>query len=270
MFPHLIEIGKFFLPSYGTLVAIGVIVALFVIERMARHQGLNPDHVWNLAMLLLLSGIVGAKVLYILASWDAFSRNPAEIFSLSTLRAGGVFSGGVVLAVIVGTWYARKHHLPWLRTADVFAPGLALGHAFGRIGCFAAGCCYGKETHLPWAVTFHNPLAYQVVGTPLHIPLHPTQLYEMLVEFANFALLSWLIRHKRFEGQVMGTYLFLYGIARFFLEFLRGDPGRGLLLGTWMSDTQFIALCMIVGGTIIWMRRAPLRQPVAVAQASKA
>ncbi len=270
MFPHLIDIGSFFIPSYGTLVSLGVIIALFVIERLARQQGLNSDHVWNLSLLLIFAGIVGAKLLYIFVNWHYYMQNPGEILSLATLRAGGVFSGGVVLAVIAGTWYIRKHHLPWLRTADVMAPGLALGHAFGRIGCFAAGCCYGKETHAPWAVTFHNPLAAEIVGTPLNIPLHPTQLYEMIVEFANFALLFWLIKNKKFEGQVMGTYLFLYGVARFCLEFLRGDPGRGQLFGTWLTDTQFLALCMIVGGGIMWMRRMPLRQPEPLAVASKA
>ncbi len=124
-------------------------------------------------------------------------------------------------------WYMRRNNMPVLRTCDVFAPGLALGHAFGRVGCFAAGCCWGKPTHVPWAVTFHNPLANEIVGTPLGVPLHPTQLYEMVVELANCLFLVWLLRRKKFEGEIIGTYMIIYGVARYFIEFFRGDPGRG-------------------------------------------
>jgi phosphatidylglycerol:prolipoprotein diacylglycerol transferase len=151
--------------------------------------------------------------------------------------------------------------MPVLSTCDVFAPGLALGHAFGRIGCFAAGCCYGRETHVPWAVTFTNPLASEIVGTPLNVPLHPTQLYEMIVEFANALFLVWLIRRKKFEGEIIGTYMIIYGVARYFIEFYRGDPGRGELLG-FMSGTQAIAVGLVIVGGLLWMRRVPLRRQV--------
>ena len=126
--------------------------------------------------------------------------------------------------------------MPVLRTCDVFAPGLALGHAFGRVGCFAAGCCYGSETHVPWAVTFHNPLAKEIVGTPLNVPLHPTQLYEMILELCNCLFLVWLIRRKKFEGEIIGTYMIIYGMGRYFIEFFRGDPGRGQVPGLHVRD----------------------------------
>jgi phosphatidylglycerol:prolipoprotein diacylglycerol transferase len=145
--------------------------------------------------------------------------------------------------------------MPALRTCDAFAPGLALGHALGRIGCFAAGCCYGKETHHFWAVTFHNPLANQITGTPLNVPLEPTQLFEAAVEFANFLFLMWLLKRRKFDGQVFGAFLFIYGVARFFLEFIRDDPGRGSVFGGAMSGTQLIALGLIAaGGIIYWLR----------------
>jgi phosphatidylglycerol:prolipoprotein diacylglycerol transferase len=153
--------------------------------------------------------------------------------------------------------------MPVLRTCDVFAPGLALGHAFGRVGCFAAGCCYGRETHVAWAVTFRNPLANEIVGTPLNIPLHPTQLYEMVLELCNCLFLVWLIRRKKFEGEIIGTYMIIYGVGRYFIEFFRGDPGRGEFLG-WMSSTQAIAICLVIAGGLLWMRRVALAPPAAV------
>jgi phosphatidylglycerol:prolipoprotein diacylglycerol transferase len=267
VYPQLFHIGHFTLPTYGFLVSFGVVVAILLIQKMAKEQGMDPDKVWNLAIIFVFAGIVGAKLLMFIAEWDRFVANPSEIFSFSTLQAGGVFSGGVVLAVICGAWYMRRNHMPGLRTADVFAPGLALGHAFGRLGCFSAGCCFGRETSVPWSVVFHNPLANEIGGVPLGIHIHPTQLYEMIVELANFAVLYWMLKHKKFEGQVVGAYMFIYGVARFFLEFLRGDPGRGQLFGTWMTETQGIALAMVIAGTIIWLRRVPLQRSVQLAAA---
>jgi len=242
---------------------LGVACGLLLIVRLGRQQGLDPEKLWNLGIIAVISGIIGAKVLYIFNEFARYRYNPRELFSLSTLQAGGVWSGGVVLALIMCIWYMRTNKMPILRTCDVFAPGLALGHAFGRVGCFAAGCCYGRETHVPWAVTFHNHLAEDIVGTPLNVPLHPTQLYEMVVELANCVFLVWLLKRKRFEGEILGTYLIIYGIARYFIEFFRGDPGRGQVLG-WMTTTQAISLCLVIGGGILWMRRAPLRQPVSL------
>ncbi len=266
MFPRLIDYGHFVLPTYGVMAALGLICGLLLIVHLGRRQGLDPDKLWNLGIIAVLSGIIGAKVLFILNELGYYREHPGELFSLSTLQAGGVWSGGVVLALIMCIWYMRRNQMPILRTCDVFAPGLALGHAFGRVGCFAAGCCYGRPTHVPWAVTFHNPLAAEIVGTPLGVPLHPTQLYEMVVELANCIFLVWLIKRKKFEGEILGSYLIIYGIARYFIEFFRGDPGRGQVLG-FMTTTQLIALLLVVGGGLLWMRRAPLRQPRKLAPA---
>jgi len=267
VFPRIIDYGHFVLPTYGLMAALGLICGLMLIIHLGRQQGLDPEKLWNLGILAVLSGIVGAKALYLYNERADYLQNPRQLFTLSTLQAGGVWSGGVLLALILCVWYMRRNGMPILRTCDVFAPGLALGHAFGRIGCFAAGCCYGRETHVPWAVTFHNPLAAEIVGTPLNVPLHPTQLYEFVVELANCLFLVWLIKRKKFEGEILGTYLIIYGVARYFIEFFRGDPGRGQFIG-FLTTTQFVALLLVVGGGLLWMRRAPLRPPAELAPAS--
>ncbi len=266
MFPRLLHFGSFNLPTYGVMAALGLIFGLMLIIRVGREQGLDPDKLWNLGIIAILSGVFGAKILMILVDLAYYAEHPSEIFALATLQAGGVWSGGLLLALIMCIWYMRRNQMPVLRTCDVFAPGLALGHAFGRIGCFAAGCCWGRETHVPWAVTFHNPLAEQIVGTPLGIPLHPTQLYEFVLELLNCVFLVWLIRRKKFEGEIIGAYLMIYGVGRYFIEFFRGDPGRGQLLG-FMSDTQGIAILLVIGGGLLWLRRVPLRPPAKLASA---
>ena len=247
------------------MAALGLIVGLWVVFRLARQQGLNPDKMWNLGALAILSGIIGAKLLMILVDFNHYMHHLDELFSVNTLlQSGGVFSGGLLLAIVVCWWYVRREGIPFLRAADVFAPGIAIGHALGRIGCFAAGCCYGSPTHVPWAVTFTNPLANQLVDTPLNVPLHPTQLYEFAAEVCNFAILYWLVKRKRFEGQVIGLYMFLYGIERYCIEIVRGDPGRGEAFGGLMSGTQLIAIGLVIGGGILWMMRSPLRRTAEV------
>jgi phosphatidylglycerol---prolipoprotein diacylglyceryl transferase len=252
VFPELVHIGRFALPTYGFLVSLGVLIGLWISVNNSAKQGIDPDQAWNLGILVVLCGIVGAKVLYIIVDWGSYAEHPSEIFSLNTLRAGGVFSGGLLAALVAAIWYIRRHHMPALATCDAFAPGLALGHAIGRVGCFAAGCCWGKETHAFWGVTFKNPIANAYVGTPLNVPLQPTQLFESAVELANFFFLMWLFRRRKFDGQVIGAYLFLYGIARFFLEFLRGDPGRGEVFGGIMTGTQLISIGLVIAGGLIW------------------
>ena len=256
MFPQLFHLGRFSLPTYGVMAALGLIIGLWVIVYCARRRGMNVDKTWNLGLLAILSAIIGAKLLLVVIDWKYYTEHWRDIFSLNTLQAGGVFEGGLLAAIVMSAWYIRRNHMPVLATCDVFAPGVALGHGIGRIGCFAAGCCYGKPTGLPWGVTFTNPLAAYYSQTPLGVPLHPTQLYEMLVEFANFTVLMWLLRHKKFDGQVIGAYLFLYGVARYFLEFLRGDEGRGSVFGGMMTGTQLLAIVMVIGGGVLWMVRA--------------
>jgi len=257
--PQLFKIGNFSLPTYGLLVATGVLLGLWISVRNSAKQGINPEHAWNLGIYVVLAGIIGAKLLYVINEWSSYSGHLGDIFSLSTLQAGGVFSGGLIAGFAVAAWYIRKHKIPPLATCDAFAPGLAIGHAIGRLGCFAAGCCFGKETHHFWGVTFTHPLANAISGTPLNVPLEPTQLFEAAVELANFFLLTWMFNRKKFDGQVISAFLILYGTARFFLEFLRGDPGRGEIIPGVLSGTQLIAIFLVLAGGFIWWLRSSQR-----------
>jgi len=243
------------MPTYGFLVSLGVLIGLWISVRNSERLGYDGDKAWNLGILVVLCGIVGAKILYVINEWGYYSAHWREIFSLETLQAGGVFSGGLIAAFAAAAWYVWRNRMPPLGTCDAFAPGLALGHSLGRIGCFAAGCCYGKPTHHFWGVTFSNPLANSITGTPLHVPLEPTQLFESAVELANFFFLMWLLKRRKFDGQVFGAFLFIYGVARFFLEFIRDDPGRGSVFGGAMSGTQLIAIGLVLAGGVIWWLR---------------
>lgn len=238
------------------LVSLGVLSGLWICVRNSRKHGIDPDDAWNLGIVVVLAGIVGAKVLYIINDWAFYTSHPGEIFTWSTMQAAGVFSGGLLTGLAAAAWYIRKHHMPPLATCDAFAPGLAFGHAIGRVGCFAAGCCWGKPTTHFWGVTFTNPLARELVGTPLNQALEPTQLFESLIELANFFILTWMLSRKKFDGQVFAAYLILYGVARYFLEFLRDDPGRGEVFGGIMSGTQLISICLVIAGGVIWWMRS--------------
>ena len=256
MFPRLFQIGSFSAPTYGLLVSLGVLTGLWISVRNSSKQGIDPDDAWNLGIVAVLAGIVGAKILYFINDWNFYTAHPREIFSWSTMQAAGVFSGGLLAALAASAWYIRKHNMPAMATCDAFSPGLAFGHAIGRLGCFAAGCCWGRPTSHPWGVTFRNPLAHELVGTPLNQALEPTQLFEFAIEMANFFILMWMLKHKKFDGQVFAAYLILYGVARYFLEYLRDDPGRGSVFGGVMSGTQLISICLVIAGGVIWWLRS--------------
>jgi phosphatidylglycerol---prolipoprotein diacylglyceryl transferase len=270
VYPQLFHYGRFFLPTYGLLVATGVLIGLWISVRNSERIGIDGDKAWNLGILVVLAGIIGAKILYIINDWGTYKDNIRYIFSVDTLQAGGVFSGGLLAAFVAAAWYVRKNHMPALGTCDAFSPGLALGHAIGRLGCFAAGCCYGKETHHWWGVTFTNRFANEVAGTPLGKPLEPTQLFEFAVELINFIFLMWLFKRRKFDGQIFGAFMFIYGIARFFLEYLRDDPGRGSVFGGAMTGTQLISIGLVVaGGLIWWLRPGSKRVPAEPVSATR-
>jgi phosphatidylglycerol:prolipoprotein diacylglycerol transferase len=259
MLPKLISVGDFFVPTYGVMVTLGFLAGLWLATRLARRDGLNADDIVNLAVYCALSGIVGAKLLMIVQDFGYYRENPGELFSFATLQAGGIFYGGLVAALVVAWWFLSRRGLPALRTADVFAPGVALGHALGRIGCFAAGCCWGVECHLPWAVTFKNPDTNRMFGTPLMTPLHPTQLYESAAE-AIIAFVLWrrsLASHR--PGTVIGLYLVMYCAVRFAVEFVRAHD-TGNPFGGPLSSSQWIALALAAAGVWLLVRsRSPVR-----------
>lgn len=266
MFPRLFTLGDFFtLHTYGVLVAAALLVGIYTAARYAPRIGAARETVWNLGIYMALAALVGAKAVMLIAEWEYYADNPGRVFSWATLHAGGVFYGGLVAAVAVGGFYTWRYRLGFAPLADVYAPGIALGHVLGRLGCFSAGCCWGKPTDLPWAVTFTDAYSARVVGVPLNVALHPTQLYEALAEGVIFGLLVLLWRHRRFPGQIFASYLMLYAVARFLIEFFRDDPRGGFLFGGALSVPQGLSLALIVvAGLFWWIQR---RRPLAAAHA---
>ncbi len=257
MFPKLFTIGSFSDPTYGVLVALGFLAGLMIALRLGKRIGLPSEPLTNLAIYCALGGIAGAKLFMFLFDWQYYWQNPGEIFTLSTLQAAGVFHGGFIVALIVAVLYMRHLHLPPLLTMDCFAPGIALGHAIGRLGCLPAGCRWGPESSLPWGVRFHSDEAAPV---PLNVPLHPAQLYESAANLIIFAVLYRSFQRSHRPGQIFGWYLVLYSIARFIVEFFRNHE-QALVAG--LSLTQWIALGLLVLGSAILIR---VRQTALVPQ----
>jgi phosphatidylglycerol---prolipoprotein diacylglyceryl transferase len=257
-------VGPVRLHTYGVLLAIAFLAGLWIANRQARKVGLDPARITDMAVYVLIGGLVGAKLMLVLVEYKYYLQNPAELWTI--FQSGGVFYGGLLGALPVAWWYARRHGLDGWRTADVLAPGVAIGQAIGRLGCFAAGCCYGKVCSRPWAVTFHDPYASRAVGTPIEVALHPTQLYESGAVLIIFLGLLWLAGRKKFNGQVALVYLALYAVTRFVIEFYRGDAVRGTVFGGVMSTSQFIAVLVALAALGLYpflMRRRASPEPAA-------
>jgi phosphatidylglycerol:prolipoprotein diacylglycerol transferase len=279
MFPTLFElplpfVGPITIHTYGVLLVAAFLVAIVVARRLARREGIEPDMVVDVGVYIILAALIGAKVLLLIVDWEIYSRQFRTLVAegggpiglgldpyiggvaayigalsrmgLSLLQAGGVFYGGFFAAVLATIWYVRRHDMDLWKVADVAAPAVAIGHGIGRLGCFAAGCCYGIATDLPWGVTFTDTYSGTLVGVPLNIPLHPTQLYEATTNLLLGAFLIWFFGRKQFDGQIFWTYVLAYAVLRFFHEFLRADP-RGFMFDGALSTSQFIA---IIGAVI--------------------
>ena len=255
MFPRLFHIGSFYLPTYGVVLAIAYLTGIWLLRRKAIAAGLPEQKILDFSLYLLASAILGAKAMLILVEWRRYVANPRDL--IEVLRSGGVFYGGLICATVVGIWYLRKHRLPAWQVADMGAPSIALGEAIGRWGCFAAGCCYGKESHGPFAVTFTDPFAHEAVGTPLNVPLHPTQIYLSLNALLIFLILEWVYRRKTFDGEVFWLYVLLYAVTRGILETWRGDFVRGFVIPGLLSTSQFIGLltAALAGGMLFFLSR---------------
>lgn len=243
MYPELFHIGWFTLNTYGVLLALAFLAALIVAARLGSRDGLARESIYDLGLWMLLAALVGSKLLLLWAEPE-YRAHPALLISLDFLRSGGVFYGGFIGAGATGFILMKRYGMPWWKTADAFAPGIALGQAIGRQGCFAAGCCWGKPTTLPWGVKF-TELGHQITGVPAGIPLQPTQLYESAATLIIFSFLLWLHRRKVFSGQVILFYAVLYSLVRFLIEFVRDDP-RGDIAGLTsligLSTSQLISL----------------------------
>lgn len=254
MHPVLFHFGSITIYTYGVLVATGVVLGLWYARRQAPRAGLDPEKTWNMGIYAVLMALLLAKVWLVFSAWDYYVAHPRDIFSIATFESGGTFYGGVLGAVLTVVLYSVVQKMSLLSVLDTFSAALPLGHAIGRLGCFAAGCCYGKPTALPWGVRFTNPAAAQIAGTPLDVRLHPTQLYEAAAELVNFTVLGWAGGRQRFKGQLLGTYLLLYGAERGTIEFFRGDPGRTMLSHDSISLMQIVSLGLIATGAFLWYR----------------
>ena len=241
MHPILFEIAGFPVYTYGVMLAAAYLLGLQFALMRAKARGLAPDRVMDLGIWIIVSALVGAKLMLLVVEWPAYSRSGADLLTL--IRSAGVFYGGLIAAVAVALFYLWRHRMPVWTVTDVFAPGIALGHAIGRLGCFFAGCCFGRETTVPWAITFHSEYAARNVGTPINVPLHPTQLYEAGAELAILGILLATERRGRpFPGRTFWGYMLLYGLSRFIIEFYRGD-GRGMV--GLFSTSQFVSLLIV-------------------------
>ena len=260
MHPILFQSGAVTIYTYGVLVATGVLIGVWLAAHDAPRVGLAPVKIWNLCIYGIIVALVASKLWLIFSDWRYYAANPGEVFSAATLESGGTFYGGVIGGILWTLYYTRREKLPLLSALDVCAAPLAIGHGIGRVGCFMAGCCFGKPTSLPWGITFTSEIAARISGTPLNVPLHPTQLYEAGAEFLNFLFLYFVGRRWRVPGQSIGAYLILYGTERGLFEFLRADPGRTPLFSGAVSLMQIVSVGMICAGLALWSRRA-LRQP---------
>jgi phosphatidylglycerol---prolipoprotein diacylglyceryl transferase len=230
------------------MLALGFLLAVVLCRAEAPHAGINPDGMLDLSFYILAGAILGSRFFYVLTNWPEFAGNPLDVVKF--WRGGLVFYGGLIFAFLIGAWYVRKHKLSFRKMADVIAPSIALGQAMGRLGCFSAGCCYGKPTTAFWAVTFRdsNSLA------PLGVPLHPTQLYESAATFGIFLALILMRRRERFQGRLLWFYLLFYSAARFIIEFYRGDP-RGWAIPGVLSTAQATGIPVALFGLYMILRK---------------
>ena len=244
MHPVLIQFGKVTVYTYGFSIAVGFIVGILLAKHEAKRTGIDADLIMDLSFYIILSAIIGSRLFYVLTSPESFLKDPLSIIKI--LTGGLVFYGGFALSFIVAVIYIKIRKMPLWQTADIFAPSIALGQFFGRLGCFSAGCCFGKVCDLPWAITFNNPDSLAPTG----IPLHPAQLYHAFGDLLIFSLLLFLKNKKKYEGQIFWMYIVMHGTTRFFIEIFRGDF-RGKIFFNMFSISQIIGTIMVITGIVI-------------------
>jgi phosphatidylglycerol---prolipoprotein diacylglyceryl transferase len=247
------EFGGFSIYWYGVLVAMAFLIGIWTASRRAILDNLPPERIVDLGPWLILGALVGARLLYVIYYWqEDFAGGPWwEIFMI---RKGGlVFYGGLLGASAAAVLYIQARQLPLWRISDILAPSIALGHVFGRLGCLMNGCCYGHATNLPWAISFpHDHPTFPSL-------IHPTQIYESVLNLGLYLGLAWLFRRKAFPGQVFATYLIGYSILRFNVEFFRGDYGT-LPWAGWLTPAQLFSLLILASGLVLWWKLNP-RKP---------
>jgi phosphatidylglycerol:prolipoprotein diacylglycerol transferase len=239
--PILFHLGSFPIHSYGVMIALAFLAGLWTATLRARREKISGEVIADVTLWLMVGGIIGARIVYVATYWreEFADQSISEIFMIQ--HGGLVYYGGLIGAMIAGMIYIRWKKLPLWKIADVLAPSCALGNVFGRIGCLLNGCCYGRACSLPWAISFPpgNPL-----GSPTY-PVHPTEIYDALLNFGVYLFLAWLFRRKKFDGQIFATYLLCYAVTRSFVEYFRGDYTNlhyhlGLTPAQWISVPIFV------------------------------
>ncbi len=245
MYPVLVRIGPLSIHTYGFLIATAFLIALWLAVGQARKRGLAYEKVVDQAFYTLVAGLVGSRLFYVATDWPHYASHPLDIIKI--WQGGLVFYGGVLLALPTALYLAKRESFPLWDAADIWAPSIALGHAIGRLGCFCAGCCYGKPAEgLPWAVIFRNPDSLAAKG----VPLHPVQLYESVAEVLNFVVLVALRRRQSFKGQLFWVYILNYSVIRAVAEVFRGDEIRGFIAGG-VSISQGISILMFLSSLVM-------------------
>jgi phosphatidylglycerol:prolipoprotein diacylglycerol transferase len=245
------QLGSFTIYWFGVLVAIGLLAGLWTASRRAPLSGIRSETILDLGPWLILGTIVGARGLYVLSYWreNFAGRSLWQVFNI---RGGGiVFYGGLIGASLACILYVRFKKLPLWKIADILAPSIALGHSFGRIGCLMNGCCFGRACELPWAI--HFPIDHETHGAGVH----PTQIYEAVLNLGLYALLAWLYRRKKFDGQIFAVYLIFYAVLRAFVEMFRGDYTTYYLNGN-ITPAQMLSIPIFVAGVLLaWVLSGP-------------
>lgn len=250
MHPILFEIGGFAIPTYGAILALSFLFSVYLLRKEAARLGLDPQQVADAAIISLLVGLIGSKLLLILVDLPYYLENPAKLWG--TIRSAGVMYGGVIAGALAVIWYVRRKGLPLWDTMDVMSPFCALGVGLGRLGCFMVGCCYGMPHDGPLAVIFPD---HPYCEAPAGVGLFPIQLVSFAAGVALFGVLLAMLRKRRFSGQIVAAYFVLYSIIRGVIEFFRGDTVRGLWFGETISTSQIIALVGLLLGTWLYLKR---------------
>ncbi len=252
MYPVLFKIGKFTILSYSFFIAIGLIWGILLARKEAKRAGEDPEKIMDLCFYLLIAAVVGSRVFYIAANPGIFFQDPWELIRIQ--NGGLVFYGGFIAALITGLIYMKSTKMPLWKTADIIAPSIAMGQSMGMLGCFFAGCCYGRRSDFFWGVTFTNPDSL----APSGISLHPVQLYFSLNYLIIYGILLFFRRHKKFDGQLFWVYVLLFGITFSIIETFRGDLESYSILGALsVSQTISTGLAMIASVMIMLLRESP-------------
>ena len=257
MHPIALKLGSLSVHWYGVMVAMAFLVGLWAAGRRGMHAGIAAEKIVDMGPWLIGGAIIGSRVLYVISYWqESFAGKPiGEIFML--WKGGLVYYGGLIGASLTCIAYLRLKKLPLWKVADILIPSLPLGCFFGRLGCFLNGCCYGRACDLPWAIRFpaDNPQ-----GSPTY-PVHPTQLYDSLLNLCLYGFLAWLFRRRKFDGQVFGVYLVCYAVLRSLVEAFRGDyPEHQHYLGGWATPAHLVSILILVTGLVL-LRVLPRLEP---------